>query len=52
VDVDTKSTLDNFILLLQSQRDLAKRLDEYISALGIVEKLCYDGIEAIRKEDK
>lgn len=38
-------------MLMIQQRELAKKLDEYISTLGIIEKLSIDGLAAVKKED-
>lgn len=34
--------------LTSDQKDLAKRLEEYVSTIGIIEKLVLDGLNAIR----
>ncbi|CAD8111833.1 unnamed protein product [Paramecium primaurelia] len=49
--MDTKSVLDTSEQILAGQKDLSKNLNEYISTVGLVQKITEDGLEVLKKEE-
>ncbi|CAD8207214.1 unnamed protein product [Paramecium octaurelia] len=49
--IDTKSVLDTSEQILAGQKDLSKNLNEYISTVGLVQKITEDGLEVLKKEE-
>ncbi|CAD8109656.1 unnamed protein product [Paramecium primaurelia] len=49
--MDTKSVFDTSEQILAGQKDLSKNLNEYISTVGLVQKITEDGLEVLKKEE-
>ncbi|CAD8112221.1 unnamed protein product [Paramecium sonneborni] len=49
--MDTKSVLDTSEQLLAGQKEQSKNLNEYISTVGLVQKITEDGLEVLKKEE-
>ncbi|CAD8122760.1 unnamed protein product [Paramecium sonneborni] len=49
--IDTTKVLETSEQLLAGQKELSRKLDNYISTLGLVQKIQEDGLEIVKKEE-
>ncbi|CAD8113206.1 unnamed protein product [Paramecium primaurelia] len=49
--IDTTSVLETSEQVLAGQKELSRKLDNYIATLGLVQKISEDGLEILKKEE-
>ncbi|CAD8197905.1 unnamed protein product [Paramecium octaurelia] len=49
--IDTTNVLETSEQLLAGQKELSRKLDNYVATLGLVQKISEDGLEILKKEE-